>query len=144
MTTREPETCVAEGAGPVVLTLAAGAPATTEHATPTNRTRGPTWVINRRRILWLPGAAVRPAVHPILVRGIVAHRWRLLRDVWPCGNNPSTGLNGRSNRIGRRGQVSHPRERRPFDSELSRRDFLKKSAGAAAAVSGVGALLAAA
>ena len=39
--------------------------------------------------------------------------------------------------------MSHPRERRPFDSELSRRDFLKKSAGAAAAVSGVGAILAA-
>jgi spermidine/putrescine transport system substrate-binding protein len=39
--------------------------------------------------------------------------------------------------------MPHPRERRPFDLELNRRDFLKKSAGAAFALSGASAILAA-
>ena len=39
--------------------------------------------------------------------------------------------------------MSHPKERRPLDLELSRRAFLQKSAGAAFALSGAGALLAA-
>lgn len=39
--------------------------------------------------------------------------------------------------------MSHPKERRPFDLELNRREFLKKSAGTAFALSGAGAVLAA-
>src|SRR6184192_2967110 len=39
--------------------------------------------------------------------------------------------------------MPHPKERRPFDLELSRRDFLRKSAGTAFALSGASAILAA-
>src|SRR5438105_5256379 len=39
--------------------------------------------------------------------------------------------------------MSHPKERRPSDLELSRRDFLRKSAGTAFALSGASAILAA-
>jgi hypothetical protein len=39
--------------------------------------------------------------------------------------------------------MAHPRERSPFDRSMSRRDFLRRSAGTAFALSSAGAFLAA-